>query len=97
MYVSGFGNYDGFSLGKLTKWVGGTVAAVATGNVAALTAQVTAAIPGATAKPVAQPVVPPKPPGLFAPGGFVEKNQTTLLVVAAGLGAFLLFGRKGRR
>lgn len=34
-------------------------------------------------------------PGLFDPGGFVEQNQTALLLVAAGLGAFLIMRRKG--
>lgn len=33
-------------------------------------------------------------PGLFDPGGFVEKNQTVLLLVAAGLAAFLIMKRK---
>jgi len=38
------------------------------------------------------------PGGVLGPGGFVEKNQTILLLVAAGLGIFLLMGkRKGRK
>jgi hypothetical protein len=40
------------------------------------------------------PVVakPATPPGVFAPGGFIEKNQTMLLAIA-GLGAALLIVR----
>jgi len=36
-------------------------------------------------------------PGLFSPGGFVDRNQTYLLLGAAGLAAFLFLGRRGGR
>lgn len=94
---AGFGDYDGFSLSKLTTWLGGTVTAIASGNTAAIAAQAQAAIPGSSKKVTAP--VPPKPVavGVFSPGGFVEQNQTVLLLAAAGLAAFLVLGRKGRR
>jgi hypothetical protein len=92
--VNGFG---GFSWGKLTTWVGNTAAAVVSGDKTKITAQLTQAIPGATVSP-AKPPAPPVQPGLMAPGGFVEKNQTMLIVAAAGLALFLVMGRKmGRR
>ena len=46
----------------------------------------------------AQPIpVNYEPPGTFSPGGFIEQNQTVLLLAAAGLAAFLVLKRRGRR
>lgn len=88
MNVADFNGYDGFSFKRLTKWVGRAATGIAKGDYSALAE----AIPGAPAArhqaPLA-PLAPPKPPGAFAPGGFVEKNQTVLLIAAAGFAALL--------
>ena len=99
VHVANGNGFGGFSFSKLTKWVGNTAAAIASKDTARITAQLTQAIPGAI--PAApKPITPANPAGMspFAPGGFVAKNQTVLLIATAGLGAFLLFGRRmGRR
>ena len=92
-------NYGGFSFSKLTKWVSNTASAIASKDAGRITAQLTQAIPGAIpATPKMVALAPPAAPGMFAPGGFMQKNQTALLLAAAGLGAFFIFGRRmGRR
>ena len=99
VHVANGNGFGGFSFSKLTKWVGNTAAAIASKDPARITAQFAQAIPGAIpATPKLIAPVPPAGTSPFAPGGFVAKNQTVLLLAAAGLGAFLLFGRRmGRR
>lgn len=69
------------------KLLGGDIAGAATG-VVKLSA------PAAKAPKVNLPATSP---GVFSPGGLFEKYQMPLLLVAAGLGAFLIFGRKRGR
>lgn len=99
--VSGFGSLDGFSLRKLGRWVDPT--AKNSGLRKTLrgeTTEITGLINGAKDAAGAlkggnkQPKLPGSQPGLFAPGGFVEKNQTFLLIGAAGLAALLFLKRR---
>jgi hypothetical protein len=98
--VSGFGSLDGFSLRKLGRWVDPT--AKNSGLRKTLrgeTTEITGLISGAkdaanVIKGKQQPKLPGSKPGLFEPGGFVEKNQTFLLIGAAGLAALLFLKRR---
>lgn len=69
------------------KLLGGNVAGAATATVKLAT--------GGSSAPA--PVKPTAAPGLFAPGGFVQRNQTVLLLVAAGLVVLLVTRKKGRK
>jgi hypothetical protein len=52
------------------------------------------AIRGSQVKTPAVATPPVTAPGLFSPGGFIEKNQTVLLLAAAGLAAFFVLGKR---
>ncbi len=75
------------------------VGKVLNGNIsgaASSTAKLLSGGGGSASAPKPAPVTVASP-GLFSPGGFVEKNQTVLLLAAAGLVAILVMKRKGRR
>ncbi len=95
----------GFSLSKLANWTAKTAGAIATGNPAAIVAQVADAVPGGRL-PTSRtgPTSPPAPGSTGAPGGsFWVKFRNFMttpaaiiggVVLVVGLGAVLVFRRR---
>ncbi len=102
MNVADFNGYDGISFRKLGRWIDPT--AKNSGLRKTLrgeTTEITGLLQGAkdaigAAKGNPKPLTVAKPPGLFAPGGWVEQNQTYLLAWAGAL-AILYFVAAKRR